>query len=148
VRHGLEKMPVQRAVPAELELLAGCPAAPGSASKLASRRVGRWFVAGGPFVPADFARSALADIGYLPAVDFARWPSPESAELVAVANRPEPVLAAALFASIAPFFAGRSPAIRAPPELGQASLLSLAVPSHSAATFAVGPLPAIDRLLG
>ena len=108
-----EKIRVPGAVPAELDLLAGCWTAPGSASKLPSLRAGRWFVADGPFLPADFGYLPAADLVRSAPVDFAHSPA---VDLVSVASQPEPVLAAAWFASIAQFFAGRSVAIRARPD--------------------------------
>jgi hypothetical protein len=128
----LEKIPVEAAVPAALELLAGCPTAPGSAAKFPNLKGCRRFVAGGPFLPVDFVNS----------------PSPVAPELVLVASRPEPALAAALFASTAPSFPGRPVATRARPESDQAPFLSLAVPWHYSAILAVGPLLLIDHLLG
>ena len=109
-----------------VELLAG----PGSASKLPSQKGCLRFVAGDPFLPVDFVSS----------------PPPISPEPVLVASRPEPVLAAPLFASTALSFPGRPVAIRAPLESDQASSLSLAVPWHYSAVLAAGPLLAIDYL--
>ena len=127
LRHELEKIRVEAAVPEEWELLAGWPTAPGSAANLPSRK----FVAGGHFLPVDFVNSLL----------------PASVESVLVASRPESVLAAPLFASTAPFFPGRSLATRVPPRSDQAPFLSLVVSWYSLATLTLGPLLAIDLLL-
>ena len=124
----LEKIPVEAAVPAELELLAAL----GSGSKLPSLKGCLRFAADGPFLPVDFVHS----------------PSPVSAGSVLVASRQEPVFAAPLFASTAPSFPGRAAATPAPPEPYQAPFLSLAGPWHYAATLAVGPLLPTDHLLG